>query len=34
VTKADELLRGVDFAIAGDWDAAHELAAIRGSLEP
>ena len=26
MTKADELLRGVDFAIAGDWDAAHELA--------
>jgi hypothetical protein len=26
VTKADELLRGVDLAIAGDWDEAHEIA--------
>jgi hypothetical protein len=34
VTKADELLRGVELALAGDWDAAHEFAAIRGSLEP
>jgi len=26
VTRADDLLRGVDFAIAGDWDEAHEIA--------
>jgi hypothetical protein len=26
VTKADDLLRGVDLAIAGDWGEAHELA--------
>jgi hypothetical protein len=26
VTKADELRRGVDLAIAGDWDEAHEIA--------
>jgi len=26
VTKADELLRGVELAIAGDWDEAHEIA--------
>ena len=26
MTKADELLRGVDLAIAGDWDEAHEIA--------
>ena len=26
MTKADELRRGVDLAIAGDWDEAHEIA--------
>ncbi|MBM4012705.1 MAG: hypothetical protein FJ286_15265 [Planctomycetes bacterium] len=26
MTKADELLRGVELALAGDWDAAHDLA--------
>jgi len=26
VTKADELLRGVELAIAGDWDEAHQIA--------
>ena len=26
MTKADELLRGVELAIAGDWEEAHEIA--------
>jgi len=26
VTKADDLLRGVELAIAGSWDEAHDLA--------
>jgi hypothetical protein len=26
VTTADELLRGVELALAGDWDAAHGIA--------
>jgi hypothetical protein len=26
VTKADDLRRGVELAIAGDWDEAHEIA--------
>lgn len=26
MTKADELFRGVEFAIAGDWDEAHDIA--------
>jgi len=26
VTKADDLLRGVELALAGSWDEAHELA--------
>ena len=26
MTKADDLRRGVEFAIAGDWDEAHEIA--------
>lgn len=26
MTKADDLRRGVDLAIAGDWDEAHEIA--------
>ena len=26
MTKADDLRRGVELAIAGDWDEAHEIA--------
>jgi len=26
VTKADDLLQGVELALAGSWDAAHEVA--------
>jgi hypothetical protein len=26
VTKTDDLRRGVELAIAGDWDEAHEIA--------
>ena len=26
MTKADELLRGVELAMAGDWDEAHQIA--------
>ena len=26
MTKADDLIRGVDLAIAGSWDEAHDIA--------